>query len=497
MVADRSEMKETGWVRMVDKQTSNYYYVNHETSSFSWVNPVAADETIGSPDNSPETTEDRGRKAPQTNRTVGAAPQPIRTMYSPVRSRSLGPLVEEEGGNPVLKNWERMLDPKTNHYYWVNHKLKMRSWVDPATDASLETHGSHEKTSKQLDGIVRAEQKSVHIMNSGSFATGAAPLVLPHRTAGQKADLDIALQQGPWVGFWPFANLEPQVITVGALSAEDNVHGSFDADLYASRRGRFNRSPQASVLSPQMGPREPHMAQSVDTVLGSSRSLVLHASAETCFPALYSSMPGAGQSRKMDGRTFARSPSPTSRINVGGGSRLVDRRHEAHPWKRILSPSKRFEYPNTAKYVSSPGVLEARGELREREVISFSRNYTMRQQEPLAANSSSRSRSRSPGLTREGTRRYNELYGSVKPALDASSRSVPGDTSVRTLSYTEQLIGMQKQSLSPVTVCSPLCTCTPHLFLASALSEKMLSMLIRVLPPSVPPTAFPTYLPFH
>jgi len=453
---------------MVDKQTSNYYYVNHETSSFSWVNPVAADE---SPDNSPE---DRGRKAPQTIPTVSAAPQPIRTMYSPVRSRSLGPLIEEEG-DPVPTDWERMLDPKTNHHYWVNHKLKMRSWVDPATDATLETHGSHEKTSKELDGIVRAEQKmekSVHIINSGSFATGATPLVLPHRTAGQKADLDIALQQGPSVGFWPFANLEPQVITVGALSAEGIVNRSFDADLYASRRGSFNRSPQASVLSPQMGPREPHMAQSVDNVLGSSRSLVLHDSVETGFPALYSSMPGAGQSGRMDGRTFARSPSPTSRINGGGGSRLVDRRHEAHPWKRTLSPSKRFEYPNTAKYVSSPGVLEACGELREREVISFSRNSTMRQHEPLAANSSSRSRSRSPGLTREGTRRYNELYGSVNPALDASSRSLPGNTSVRSLSYTEQLIGMQKQSLPPLTVCSPLSTCTPHSFLASALSRE-------------------------
>ena len=101
----------SGWQAKYDKKTSQYFYLNHEFKLMSWVAPVVPLESRMdlqevSPASSPS-----GSNAP----SIVMSPQ----LSSPADFMQLP------------SGWQAKFDKKTSKYFYVNHELKLTSWVAP------------------------------------------------------------------------------------------------------------------------------------------------------------------------------------------------------------------------------------------------------------------------------------------------------------------------------------------------------------------------------
>ena len=240
-------------------------------------------------------------------------------------------------GDPPPPGWEKLLDPQSKRYYYVNHELKVRSWVNPGalgqdSDSSPQAPSAG-AAAPQHQPEPGGGATRVAVINTGGFVTGAQ-----RRYSGQAAlataERDLANRLSPRVEFVP---LEFAPVLAGP-PAPLLV---FPSPLLGSRRmDGLQRSP-----SPQRVPafRSPLLAPR-----GSSEPPPPKSAVEQ---AAENELAARQGSRRMDG--LQRSLSPQRVLGEGGGRRLVDRRREAMPWRRPR------DVANMQLHASSPGVLQA------------------------------------------------------------------------------------------------------------------------------------------
>jgi hypothetical protein len=93
--------------------------------------------------------------------------------------------------------WEKLLDPQSKRYYYVNHELKVRSWVNPGVLDQDSDSSPQAPQHQPAGGATR-----VAVINTGGFMTGAQ-----RRYSGQAAlataERDFANKLSPRVEFVP------------------------------------------------------------------------------------------------------------------------------------------------------------------------------------------------------------------------------------------------------------------------------------------------------
>ena len=93
--------------------------------------------------------------------------------------------------------WEKLLDPQSKRYYYVNHELKVRSWVNPGVLDQDSDSSPQAPQDQPAGGATR-----VAVINTGGFMTGAQ-----RRYSGQAAlataERDFANKLSPRVEFVP------------------------------------------------------------------------------------------------------------------------------------------------------------------------------------------------------------------------------------------------------------------------------------------------------
>jgi hypothetical protein len=356
--------------------------------------------------------------------------------------------------DPVPPGWERVRDPDSNACYYVNHELKVKSMVNPGIgpgqvwQADIPQQVSIKPTDhgSKTNGMMRF-RPGVHVVNTGGFlkqmgSPGPAQRASASpRLAHEASDRDIADRQdwfqGIQINAMKSRALEPRVVTIGAAEVSNSAGSKYPAHrrlTSSAQRGSrpVSPSPSGSPMDDDSG----------------IMSQALHSAVRAEHPALSGSMPVRG-----------RNVSPSRRVGTGGGMRIIDRRHDAQPWqpaRRQYSPPKNADvFTGAAKYVSSPAVLDARGERTSASTNSIVRRETG--QEPSRRYDVGRSMS--PSLMLEGSRRYAELYGSSNYSLYGSSRIVLADTNANeeldVSSYTEEL-RRRAEPLMPNRSYSPL-----------------------------------------
>lgn len=335
--------------------------------------------------------------------------------------------------------WERMRDPESNAYFYVNHELKVKSMLNPwmSPDNRL-----MEKSDDAQRGLMKPN--STTVMSTGSFVTGqGSPQLATGSVMNDVSNRDIAAQDrwshviqadaGRQVNV-----LEPRIVTVAAdgdesllIDSKFPVHRSLsNLNLEASMQTvpRARRSPPTKIGSFAKADRlsPPRLSHS------------LHSVVETDYPALYSTM--SPRERKLQPSISARAVPMPHRVGDGGGIRMIDRRHDARSWRNPSPTKSTSDLTSAPKYMSSPAVLDARGQrtsssinsrirLPETEKVPLTRRFDTVHSIP-------------PAIKVEAVRRYQELYGSANHSLYGSSRVIPENPSTAGdlhASYTEEL----------------------------------------------------------
>lgn len=376
--------------------------------------------------------------------------------------------------NAVPPGWERMRDPASNTYFYVNHELKVKSMVNPWTGGPTESQshkigqvsgaqrvspdlpipwqaytspraagktyytspetgesswifsGQADPPSGQGAGV---PQTMTSVMSTGGFAKWQGSPRLAKEGANESANRDIAAQNR-WSqvvladAVRQVNVLEPRIVTVATEGVEASfvdskfpLHRSLSKSLDA--RGRRSTSPEKIGSFMQADYR--------------SVSHALHSAVSSEHPGLYSSMPS--RARKLQQSLSARALSPSHRVGDGGGMRVIDRRHDARPWQ-----TKNSYLANAAKYVSSPAVLDARGQRTSASINSRARFPNPESVDRLSRRYDTEG-STSTEFKVEAARRYKELYGSANHS-HGSARIVPADhynAGDLNESYTEEL----------------------------------------------------------
>ena len=239
---------------------------------------------------------------------------------------------------PLPPGWEKILDPQSERYYYVNHELKVRSWMNPgategnhvasppaevtpapAAPAPAPAPAAPQQVAPATEPLHYRQPppQQARVPSGGAtrvdvIGVGPRLLWVPGQTALTAAQMDIT------------GRLSPQ--SAARLSPRRAVPA---APVFVDGRSR-SRSPP---VAPRGGSTPPKslLEQHVEHELS------------------------VNQGRRTDGMQDLPSPTVTRRVlGEGGGRRLVDRRKEAKPWQRSRNLA------DTPLYASSPGVLQTR-----------------------------------------------------------------------------------------------------------------------------------------
>ena len=383
--------------------------------------------------------------------------------------------------DPVPPGWERMRDPASGTHFYVNHELKVKSMVNPYTGGPTESqsHKIGQVSGAQTDsptlpipwqaytspcaagksyytspktgesswifpGQVNppsgqgagVPQRMTSVMNTGGFAKRqGSPQLATEGVVNESSDRDIAAQNRWSQAFLADAVrqvnvLEPRIVTV----ATEGVEASFVDSNFPLHRGLSKSLDAKGRRSPS-----PEKIGSFTQADYRSVSNALHSAVSSEHPGLYSSMPS--RARKLQQSISARAVSPSHRVGDGGGMRMIDRRQDARPWQTKNSSTKTASHlAHAAKYVSSPAVLDARGQRTSPSINSRTRFLNPESVDRLSRRYDTEG-STSTEFKAEAARRYKELYGSANHS-HGSARIVPADhydTGDLNESYTEEL----------------------------------------------------------
>lgn len=132
---------------------------------------------------------------------------------------------------PLPPGWEKKCDAKTGKFFYVNHELKVRSWVDPrpAVHSALAAEGWQVEVSPPLPSPAVAAHMRAHAV-------------------GDRVPVQVSLSQMPRVlvprdGPVPHAALDNPPDQLWSMQREANAGSSPDAAFYSAHDGAVPAPP--------------------------------------------------------------------------------------------------------------------------------------------------------------------------------------------------------------------------------------------------------------